>query len=116
MRKSGDWMTVWDDRILEYIFENGSGSPTEISEITYIHVSKQHISRRLRTLADHDLLDPLGNGMYQITEKGWYYLKGGFDANSGEYLHNVEPEKGIHNFQRPIMWAKAKINQSKSEN
>jgi len=27
MRKSADWMTIWDDRILEVIREDGSGSP-----------------------------------------------------------------------------------------
>jgi len=111
MRKSGSWMSVWDDRILEYIYDNGSGSPSEIAGSDYIHVSKQHISRRLRELADHDLLEPLGNGVYQITEEGWYYLAGGYDAERGSYMHDIDPEEGIHNFKRPLMWGKAKYNQ-----
>lgn len=115
MRKSGDWMTIWDDRILEYVFENGSGSPTQIAKSDYIHVSKQHISRRLRELADHGLLNPLGNGVYEINTTGWYYLEGGYDAESGEFMHNVDPEHGIENYKRPVMWTKDKINKLSSK-
>lgn len=89
MRKSGDWMSIWDDRILEYILENGSGSPTEIANSDYVHISKQHTSRRLRTLADHGLLNSLGNGIYQINKKGRHYLIGNFDAEEHDY---IDPE------------------------
>lgn len=88
MRKSGDWMSIWDDRILEYILENESGSPTQIANSDYIHVSKQHISRRLRTLTDHGLLDSLGNGIYQINKKGRHYLIGNFDAEAHDYIES----------------------------
>lgn len=80
MRKSGKWMTIWDDRILEYIRLEGSGSPKELEESGYLRVSRQHISRRLRKLAEHGMLNHLGNGVYVITERGEQYLDGEFDA------------------------------------
>ncbi|QZP38978.1 ArsR family transcriptional regulator [Halobaculum magnesiiphilum] len=88
MRRSATWMTLWDDRLLEIIRNEGSGSPTELSESDYIRVSPQHVSRRLSTLADHGLLTHLGNGVYVITEEGNRYLDGDLDAeelsDSGE--------------------------------
>ncbi|PGF16733.1 transcriptional regulator [Natrinema sp. CBA1119] len=81
MRKSGSWMTIWDDRILEYIRNEDSGSPKKLEESGYVRVSKSHISRRLRTLAEHDLLTHLGNGVYVITERGEAYLDGEFDTS-----------------------------------
>jgi len=114
MRKSGDWMTIWDDRILEYIYTNGSGTPTQIADSEFIHVTSQHISNRLQKLSAHDLVESLGNGVYQITVEGSYYLAGGYDTASGEYMHNVNPEEGIYNFERPVLWAKRKYNQLRS--
>ncbi|MFC4246497.1 winged helix DNA-binding protein [Natribaculum luteum] len=81
MRKSGSWMTIWDDRILEYIRREGSGSPKELEESGYVRVSKSHISRRLRKLAEHGLLTHLGNGVYVITERGEAYLDGELDTS-----------------------------------
>jgi len=86
MRKSGAWMSIWDDRILEYISQEESGSPSEIAKNKYFHVSKQHISRRLRKLADHGLLKPLGNGVYCITDEGKKYLNGRYDAEREESI------------------------------
>lgn len=81
MRRSGKWMTIWDDRILEYIREEESGSPTELAESGYVRVSPQHISRRLNKLAEHSLLNHLGNGVYSITERGEKYLDGDLDTS-----------------------------------
>ena len=87
MRKSGDWMSIWDDRILEYIMENDSGAPTQIANSENVHVSKQHISHRLRELADHELLDSIGKGMYRLNKKGEHYLLGNYDAQKQEFIH-----------------------------
>ena len=89
MRRSATWMTLWDDRLLEIIRKEGAGSPTELAESDYIRVSPQHVSRRLSKLAEHGLLNHLGNGVYVITEDGQRYLDGELDAeeiddNSGE--------------------------------
>ena len=73
-------MTIWDDRILEAIRDEGSGSPTPLSEHSHIHVQKSHISQRLKKLADYNLLEHLGNGVYIITSEGEKYLDGNLDA------------------------------------
>lgn len=74
-------MTIWDDRILEYIHENESGSPKELEDSGYIRVSNSQISRRLRKLRDYGLVNHLGNGVYVITERGEDYLEGNVDAD-----------------------------------
>jgi len=86
MRQSGSWMTIWDDRILEYIDQEESGSPAELKKSGYLKVSKSHISRRLRKLAEHGLLQHLGNGVYIITDEGEAYLEGDYNAETETYI------------------------------
>jgi len=74
-------MTLWDDRLLEVIQQEGASRPADLVEHKYIRVSKSTISRRLRKLADHRLLSNLGNGVYVITEEGEKYLSGEIDAD-----------------------------------
>lgn len=87
-------MTLWDDRILEVIREEGSGAPTELSEHDVIQVSKQHISTRLNKLAEHGLLTHLGNGVHVLTEEGGAYLDGEYDAEAGAYRDAGEGQNG----------------------
>ena len=84
MRRSGSWMTIWDDRILEYIQEEGSASPSELEKSGFFRISHSQISRRLRKLAEKNMLDHLGNGIYVITEKGQKYLNEEIDAEEYE--------------------------------
>jgi len=86
MRKSGDWMALVDDRVLEYIRENGSGSPTEMKNEGPIRYSRQYIDRRCKKLAEEGLLTHLGNGVYVITEDGEAYLEGRLDTQNWRYL------------------------------
>jgi predicted HTH transcriptional regulator len=81
MRKSGAWMSIWDDRILEYIREEESGTPKELKESGYVRVTQAHIGRRMRKLAEHGLLKHLGNSVYVITERGELYLDGELDTS-----------------------------------
>ncbi|WP_436909933.1 ArsR family transcriptional regulator [Halosimplex marinum] len=69
-------MTLWDDRILELLREWDSGTPSELAETEFVSVSRQQVSRRLQKLAEHALVQPLGNGVYVITERGEKYLDG----------------------------------------
>ena len=69
-------MTIWDDRIMEVIRDEGSGSPTPLSEHEYIHISASQISKRLKKLSEHGLLESLGNGIYVTTPDGEKYLDG----------------------------------------
>lgn len=76
MRRSGSWMTIWDDRILEYARENDVVSPMVLEETGYFDISKSQISRRLVKLEEENLLRRVGNGVYIITERGEGYLDG----------------------------------------
>jgi len=84
MRKSADWMTIWDDRILEIIKENGPTSPTPLSEHKYIHIGKSGVSKRLNRMRKHGLVHELGNGVYGITADGEAYLSGELNAETLE--------------------------------
>jgi Mn-dependent DtxR family transcriptional regulator len=88
MRRSGSWQSVWDDRILEWIRENeGSGTAAEMKKSEYIRVHRTQISRRLQKLAEHGLLQEIGNGAYVITEEGEAYLDEEYDAERGVYMN-----------------------------
>lgn len=92
MRQSGTWMTVWDDRILEYISEKDTNSSSvgELTDSGSIHVSKTHVSRRSKKLAEKGFLIDLGNGVYTITEIGTAYLNGKYDAENMAYINDGE--------------------------
>ncbi|WP_379801876.1 MarR family transcriptional regulator [Haloarcula halophila] len=99
MRKSGKWMTIVDDRVLEYIREEGHGSPTEMKENGPIRYSRQYIAERCRKLADHGLLKPVGNGVYTITERGEAYLDEELDTHEDapeQELDEQGDENGAH--------------------
>lgn len=74
-------MTLADDRILEYLRENPSGAPKQMADSGVVRYSRQYISTRLKMLAEHGLVLPLGNGVYQITERGEKYLDGEIDTS-----------------------------------
>lgn len=80
MRYSGDWMSLVDDRVLEYIREHGSGSPKKMQEKGKIRYSPQYVAERCRVLSEYGLLTHLGNGVYVITESGERYLDGELDT------------------------------------
>jgi predicted transcriptional regulator len=79
-RLSGSWMSIWDDRILEVLRLDGPNTPTKLSECDCIHVSQPQVSRRLSKLSENELVNSLGNGVYQITDRGEDYLRGTYDA------------------------------------
>ena len=80
MRYSGRWMTLADDRILEYIRTNESGTPKEMKDSGYVRFSRQYISQRCKVMVEYGLLQHLGNGVYVITEQGEQYLAGDLDT------------------------------------
>ena len=85
MRKSSSWMTLWDDRIMEVIRDEGPSSASELVDHKYIHVSKSTISRRLNKLADNGLLERLPNGVYSLTTNGEQYLDGELNVAKQEF-------------------------------
>jgi len=80
MRYSASWMTLADERILEYVRENESGTPKEMEDSGYVRYSRQYISQRAKKLVDYGLLNHLGNGVYILTDQGAAYLNGELDA------------------------------------
>lgn len=91
-RRSGSWMVIWDDRILEVLAGEGPKAPKELSERDYIHSSPSNISRRLSLMSDHNLVDPVGNGVYQITHEGRLYLVGGYNTETDQRTLDEEGE------------------------
>lgn len=87
MRLSAKWMTLADDRILEYLDQVGPRTPSKIAADDRVRFSRTYINTRCVKLAQADLVDNLGNGVYQINETGKEYLTGNLDA-----LELVEPE------------------------
>jgi predicted transcriptional regulator len=81
MRYSGDWMVLADDRILEYIRENGSGRPKAMVDSGYVRYTRSYVTQRCKKLVSHGLLNDLGNGVYTITERGERYLDGEIDTS-----------------------------------
>ena len=86
MRHSGDWMALVDDRVLEYLLENETGSPTEMMNEGPIRYSSQYIGRRCKKLKEKGLVRHLGNGIYIITDEGKAYLDGRLDTQNWRYL------------------------------
>lgn len=96
MRYAGSWMTAVDDRILEYLSEHESGSPTKMKREGPIRYSRQQVHRRCKKLAENSLINDLGNGIYMITEDGEAYLEGRLDTEDWRYI-GEETEEDVYN-------------------
>jgi len=86
-------MVLWDDRILEILEYDGPSTPSDIAEEDHIHVGRSNISKRVKKLNDHELIENLGNGVYQITSKGRFYLYGGYDCERNDFVSNGKADK-----------------------
>lgn len=86
MRLSADWMVGADDRILEYLSENGPATPSKMAKDDRMRFSRGHINQRCIKLADNGFLINLGNGVYQITERAEKYLNEELDAETLEEI------------------------------
>ena len=97
MRKSGSWMTLWDDRILETIRddEDKVGRVKSLAEEETIRISRSSVSRRCKKLEEHGLLRKIGDGVYILTERGERYLDG--EINTYEDQPDEVPESDDEN-------------------
>ena len=86
MRYAGEWMSAADDRILEYLSEHESGSPTKMKNEGPIRYSRVQVHRRCKKLAQKGLIKDLGNGIYLITADGEAYLEGRLDTEDWCYI------------------------------
>jgi DNA-binding PadR family transcriptional regulator len=97
-------MSVWDDRILEYLYQNEVGTSTQIAQHENICVSQPQISRRLNRLSEHNLIESLGNGVYRINEEGWHYLAGEYDAQKAEFVDPTGSGSAVQSLSPPTLW------------
>lgn len=79
MRQRAEWMVPADDEILEYIAEEGAGSPGTLADA--LGKNSDYLSNRCRQLEGYGLLRRPSRGIYFITESGESYLAGDLDAN-----------------------------------
>lgn len=90
-------MVLCDERILEYLSEHDSGTPTEMGNSGYVRWTRSYISQRATKLAENGLLTHLGNGVYVITDEGEAYLEEEYNAETGRYVDQNVAESDEEN-------------------
>lgn len=77
-------MKAPDPFILEYISETGAASPAELvdDDRAGLPFSRGYVNTRCQSLEEHEFLVNIGNGMYQLTDRGRDWLAGDFDART----------------------------------
>ncbi len=83
MRPRVEWMTRADDYILEFLDETDIVATPQVIAAN-IDYSRQYVNQRIRLLADHNLVQNTGDGLYRITNRGREYLGGELDAKDFE--------------------------------
>lgn len=106
MRKSGEWMTLWDDRILEVIRSDPDkvGSVGDLADNDHIRISQPSVSRRCKKLAERGLLRKVGDGVYMLTERGEKYLNGEistYENEPDEVPQSDDEENGVSSPNSP---------------
>ena len=85
MRLDAEWMIRADDRILEFLEEEGPHPPSKRETDERIKFGTEYLGRRWRDyLRPHSLVKNLGNGVYAITEDGTSYVDGELDVSQIE--------------------------------
>lgn len=88
MRRHAEWMAQADERILEYLAENGSERPGEIRYgLAAINDAmaypQSYVDNRLDRLAAAGLVVEDEDGWaYELTNRGSFFLRGEFDASA----------------------------------
>lgn len=80
MRPRVEWMTRADDYILEFLEETDIVATPQVIAAN-IDYSRQYVNQRIRQLADENLVENTGDGLYRITDRGHEYLAGDLDAD-----------------------------------
>jgi hypothetical protein len=85
LRKMADWTTRADDRIMEWLRDNGYHPPSVVTEqlneaAEGIDFSRQYITRRCNKLHDYGLLDKNYQN-YSLSPEGEEYLDGALDLS-----------------------------------
>ena len=80
-RQCADWMKREDERVLEYLDENGLCSARLISREVFQNVSVAHVAERLEMCRYAGLVSRTGLKSYELTDAGQRYLRGDLDAS-----------------------------------
>ena len=94
MRKSAEWMTITDDRILEHLFEKRYSSTTPtLNSTEHFPDSDREVTVRCDILSEYGLIRPSNESEdeYEITSKGIAYLSGDLVADE---LEKTPPSVG----------------------
>jgi hypothetical protein len=88
MRRSAEWQSAPDDRILEIAAEDEDGivKVGNLAKNDDVHVGQSQVSRRCKILAEHGLLRAIGDGVYVITDEGRGYLDEKYDVENEVWL------------------------------
>jgi hypothetical protein len=89
-------MSIFDDRIMEILADDGAQTPSDIVEYDHIHRTRPNVNQRLKRLEEHDLVENMGTGLYRLTDNGWLYLIGGYNAQTGELTVHEEGEGAVN--------------------
>ena len=81
MRLSAEWITLADERILEYLRKSKSGTPTKMADHENVHFSRSYLSKRCKVLVDYGLIEDYGNAVFVLTDRGKAYLAGELNLN-----------------------------------
>lgn len=87
MRKHAEWMSSTDERILEFLAENGNYQPSAMRDRLEelggdLDYHSNWINKRCRKLESYGLLANVGGGVYSITDEGRAFLEGDLDAST----------------------------------
>ncbi|WP_336361814.1 MarR family transcriptional regulator [Haladaptatus sp. ZSTT2] len=80
MRKRAEWMTPFDDQILEVLHSSQLVLSPSIIAFN-LERSREGVSKRLSELTSHGLVEKIERGKYEISGKGEAYLAGDLDAS-----------------------------------
>jgi len=72
-------MQAVDDRILEWLEAGNVASQSTFVDESPYDYHRNTIGRRLRLMSKVNMVEKVGPGVYQITEKGRSYLSGDVD-------------------------------------
>ncbi|WP_353634589.1 repressor phrH2 [Halobacterium sp. NMX12-1] len=93
VRRTGDWMTTLDDRILEYLDTDAAATPRTIARSRRRPVSTQKIRERLRVLAQAGYVEPWTDDydLFSLTIWGRLYLDG--EARADQIVPEPSPQR-----------------------
>jgi hypothetical protein len=96
IRRTGEWMTALDDRILEYLDDDTAATPRTIARSQRHPVSTQYTRERLRVLSQAGYVEPFTDDfeLYSLTTWGRRYLEG--EARADEIVPRPSPRRRGH--------------------